>query len=337
MEKRRKLQSSAPTRIDLAGGTLDIWPLYLLHENSTTVNLAIDIPARITLVPRNDPSIEITSIDQGISIQAPNLNHLMTMHGLNLIRKIIHFYRPLTGFELRVECEAPAGSGLGGSSALAIVLSGALNELSGTNLSPSEIINAAADLEASVIAIPTGKQDYFPPMYGGLVSILWKPGNPEVERIEPPKDFFDRLVLCYTGQARFSGTTNWEITRLRIDGDKYVTAKLQHIVDTAWAMRDALRKGDVDSAGHILEREWENRKSLAKGVTTERIEQVLQVAREHGAIAGKVCGAGGGGCVVILTKQGRKHEVEVNLTRRGVQILPIYPDTAGLKLRWEDA
>jgi D-glycero-alpha-D-manno-heptose-7-phosphate kinase len=336
MEKKRKLVSTAPTRIDLAGGTLDIWPLYLLYENAATINLAIELPATVQLVPRDDSSIEITSVDQGISIQAANLEELKELQGLNLIRKIVDYYSPPAGFDLRIECEAPAGSGLGGSSSLAIALSAALNEISGKSLASKEIINAAADLEASILGVPTGKQDYYPAMYGGLNMILWRPGDPEVERIEPPGDFFDRLILCFTGQARFSGTTNWEITRARIDGDKSVTNKLQQILETAWKMREAFRQGNVDAVGQILEEEWENRKNLSEGVSNERIDSLLDMARAHGAISGKVCGAGGGGCLLFLTEAGRKHEVEVNLLRRGVQILSLQPDHAGLKLRWED-
>ena len=125
------IKSSAPTRIDLAGGTLDIWPLYLFFDNPPTLNAAINLYARVELKPRRDKKLIVESRDLGVKAKFSGLNHLPDRHPLILILKLLRFYRPQTGLELVTDCQAPAGSGIGGSSALNIALNGALNRLTG--------------------------------------------------------------------------------------------------------------------------------------------------------------------------------------------------------------
>ena len=125
------LTSSAPTRIDLAGGTLAIWPLYLFFDNPPTLNAAINLYARVELQPRRDKKLIVQSRDLGIRARFSSLDRLPEKHPLILILKLLRFYRPQTGLELVTDCQAPAGSGIGGSSALNIALNGALNRLTG--------------------------------------------------------------------------------------------------------------------------------------------------------------------------------------------------------------
>ena len=115
-----------------------------------------------------------------------------------------------------------------------------------------------------------------------------------------PHELERRIVLCYTGEPRNSGTNNWEITKRHIDGDQHVFDCFERIRDTAAAMREALTRGDWDATAACLATEWENRKRLAPGVTTPGIETLIARAMAAGAKAAKVCGAGGGGCLFCL-------------------------------------
>ena len=107
-------------------------------------------------------------------------------------------------------------------------------------------------------------------------------------------------MLAYTGATRNSGINNWEVTKRHIDGDRDVQQRFARIRDIAGAMRDALERGAWSEVGRQIAEEWENRKGLAPGVTTPEIDAILAAARDAGAFGGKVCGAGGGGCLFCL-------------------------------------
>src|SRR3989440_4333744 len=127
------IQSSAPTRVDLAGGTIDIWPLYLFHPGASTVNFALSLRASVRIETRDDDRIILESRDRGIRLESALdcLGDLARDEELELVSKMVHFFRPETGFHLTAHSEAPAGAGIAGSSALAIALIGALNRLVG--------------------------------------------------------------------------------------------------------------------------------------------------------------------------------------------------------------
>src|SRR6185436_9374477 len=132
-----------------------------------------------------------------------------------------------------------------------------------------------------------------------------------------PSELERRLVLAYTGAPRNSGTNNWEITKRHIDGDAEIFDCFERIRDTAAAMRRALLGGDWDEVGRQIDREWDNRKQLAPGVTTGTIDDVIARAKRAGATAAKVCGAGGGGCVVCYGPPEARDAVAAALTAGG--------------------
>src|SRR3990172_787720 len=123
------IESSAPTRVDLAGGTIDIWPLYLFHPGASTVNFALSLRANCRIETRDDDRIVLESRDRKVVFETrlAAIEDLVNEERLELISKLVLFFKPTTGFHLVATSEAPAGAGLGGSSALAIACVGALN------------------------------------------------------------------------------------------------------------------------------------------------------------------------------------------------------------------
>src|SRR5437773_6775777 len=162
------IESSAPTRVDLAGGTIDIWPIYLFHPLATTVNFARSLRARVRIESRDDKRIILESRDRGASVETTvdRIDELAGDEKLELVSKMVHFFRPETGFHLISNSEAPAGAGISGSSALAIALIGALNRLIGDRYDEGSFIGIAANVETTVIKVPAGIQDYYPALYG---------------------------------------------------------------------------------------------------------------------------------------------------------------------------
>src|SRR5437588_10654444 len=127
------IEATAPTRVDLAGGTIDIWPLYLFHPGAATVNFGISLWARCRIETRADDRVILESRDRGLTFETSlaGIADLAHEERLELISKLVHFFKPDVGFHLVAESSAPAGAGLGGSSALAIACIGALNRLVG--------------------------------------------------------------------------------------------------------------------------------------------------------------------------------------------------------------
>jgi len=325
-----RITASAPTRIDLAGGTIDIWPLYLFHPGAQTLNVAISLRAHARIDLRADDRVALVSEDTGRDIVLPADHRLRDDETLPLLGRLAHHFEA-RGITLTTRGESPAGAGIAGSSALNIAICGALAAWSGRALTPEALLHTAQDIEAQVIRVPTGLQDYRPALHGGIAALELGPGI--VRRVAldvDPADLASRLVLCYTGEPRNSGTNNWDVTKRHIDGDAHVFDCFERIRDTAAAMREALEAGRWDAVARHLAIEWENRKRLAPGVTTPAIDGLVERALAAGADAAKVCGAGGGGCLVAMVPPARRQDVADALVAGNARLLDFRIETDGL-------
>jgi D-glycero-alpha-D-manno-heptose-7-phosphate kinase len=323
--------ASAPTRIDLAGGTIDIWPLYLFHDGASTVNAAISLRAHATIAPRADGALELHSLDTRAQVRAAGWADLSVSGGLPLLALLARHYR-LQAATLTTRGESPAGAGIAGSSALTIALCGALARWAGRSESADDLLQTAMNIECQTIRVPTGVQDYRPALYGGIAAIeLTVDGIRRVALDIDPRELEQRIVLAYTGAPRNSGTNNWEITKRHIDGDRAIFDCFERIRDTALDLRDALGRGDWERVGRQIAIEWENRKRLAPGVTTPAIEDLIARARAAGATAAKVCGAGGGGCLFCYGPPRARTAMADALAAGGARLLDYRIDMEGLK------
>lgn len=319
------IKSSAPTRVDLAGGTIDIPPLFLFHEGSATVNFAVSMRAHCRIETRDDDRIILESVDQKAKVETTvtEIARLRDDPRLALLSKLVYFFRPGVGFHMITESEAPAGAGLAGSSTLNIACIGALNELVGKRYSSDRFIPIAANVECQVIRVPTGFQDYYSAQYGGVASINFAPDGIRREALSVDAAILERrIAICYTGEPRNSGTNNWEITKRHIDGDKEIFEIFDGIRDTSLKMRAALRAGAWDAVGEILAAAHPQRKRLSPNITTPQMDHLIDTALANGAIAPKVCGAGGGGCIAFYCEDGRRADVETALAaQNGAEVL----------------
>ncbi|MGB7068125.1 MAG: hypothetical protein WBD22_01400 [Pyrinomonadaceae bacterium] len=331
------IESSAPTRVDLAGGTIDIPPLFLFHEGAATVNFAVSLMATCRVETRTDNRIIIESVDRGETVESDltNIANLKDEPRLSLLSKLVYFFRPETGFRMTTDSKAPAGAGLAGSSTLNIACIGALNVLTGNRYPPERFIPIAANIECQVIEVPTGFQDYYSAQYGGAACIHFRPDGIEREPLDIDAATLEsRIAVCYTGEPRNSGINNWEITKRHIDGDKELFAAFDSIRDTSLLVRSALLDGNWDRVGEILRDAYPERKRLSPNITTPHMDQLIETAYRNGAIAAKVCGAGGGGCIAFYCEDGRRAEVESALAEEsGVEILAWKLNTDGLVVK----
>lgn len=327
-----RITASAPTRIDLAGGTLDIWPLYLYHEGAQTLNAAISLRAHARVDARDDGRVELVAEDIGRRVMLDDPGTLGADAGLPLLGRLAHAFG-LRGATLTTRGESPAGAGIAGSSALNVAVCGALARWTGRDLEPEALLQIAMNAEAQAIGVPTGLQDYRPAMYGGVSALeLGVHGATRVALDVDPRELERRIVLCYTGAPRDSGTNNWDIMKRHIEGDRQVFDCFERIRDTAAGLREALVRGDWAGTARHLAHEWENRKRLAPGVTTAAIDDLMARALAAGATAAKVCGAGGGGCLFCLAPPDRRDDVRAALARGGARLLEFTLEDEGLRL-----
>ena len=326
----------ASCRVDLAGSTLDLWPLYLFHPGAVTVNFAVNILTRCQIIPSRDSSIHFKSIDTGREdhfrnfeefCQAKTIQHHLAAH-------LVHFFMPAgpandRGFTIETNSESPAGAGISGSSALMVATVAALARYTGRQFDREQIRQIAQNVEAQLIKVPTGCQDYYPALYGGVNAIhLDVDGIHRQSITVAPEEIESRFVLVYTGAPRQSGINNWEVFKAHINGDKRVFRNFRQIGEIARSMHATLESGDWPEVGRLLGEEWKLRRTNAPGITTPLIDKLITAAKRKGALAAKVCGAGGGGCFVLFVREGSHDSVAEAIRKNGGRVLPfrVNPD-----------
>ena len=331
------IEASSPVRIDLAGGAFDVHPLYLFEGGGVTVNIGIDIRTEVRLETRDDKEIHLHSVDLDTREQAPDADALDVDSELGFIARIVRFYKPATGLNVTTKIDIPKGSGLGTSSSLLISLTGALDALNETNLTVDQMIDYGANVEAQSLQVPTGKQDYFGAYYGWFNAIWSEIKRCRNERIPVREQRADqlneRIVLSFTGQPRFSGATNWSLVKGYIDDVGDTREVLRGIQKTGFEMCECLRQGaKTERFVELLRQEWENRKRCAEGVTNPDVEKIIADAEKAGTLANKLCGAGGGGCMISFVEPENREKVVASLEANGARIMPYRIARGGLTI-----
>ncbi len=324
----------APCRADLAGSTIDLWPLYLFHPGSVTVNMAVDIQTTCKITPRKGRAIHLRSLDTGREDRFASLGALMAARKYHhaLAAYLVRFFQPQQGFLLESHSESPAGAGISGSSAMMISTGAALARFVGREIDIEQIRVIAQNVEAQLIRVPTGCQDYYPAMYGGVNAVHLDTDGIHCESIAiPVEEMNRRFVLLYTGAPRQSGINNWEVFKQHINGDKHVIRNFAEISRIAREMHAALNAKNWDGVERLLNEEWKLRRTNAPGITTPLIDRLIAAAKKQGARAAKVCGAGGGGCVIVLIEEGARERVHAAILKNGGQPLDFHISRHGLR------
>jgi len=323
----------APCRVDLAGGTLDLWPLYLFHPGSVTVNFAVNVLTRCRISRLPDKKIRFKSIDTSVEEEFSGFEQLCSTKKFKhpLAGYLARFFAPEGGFEIETNSESPAGAGISGSSALMIATTAALAKYTGRKLDREQIRVIAQNVEAQLIKVPTGCQDYYPALYGGVNAIHLDPDGIHHTAVRvAPEELDRRFVLVYTGAPRKSGINNWEVFKAHVDGNKKIFHNFERIGEIARAMHHALSLADWKQVARLLREEWKLRKTNSPRITTPMIEKLVAVALRQGALAAKVCGAGGGGCVVFLTEPENRDHISAAIRSYGGQVIPAIVARDGL-------
>jgi D-glycero-alpha-D-manno-heptose-7-phosphate kinase len=334
----KTIYAQAPCRADLAGGTLDLWPLYLFHPGAVTVNFAISMMTSCKITPTDGKQIRLRSLDIRKEDVFASIEELMKSktpkHGL--AHQLVKFFQPEGGFILETNSESPAGAGISGSSAMMIATTAALAKYTGRKISLEEMRVLAQNVEAQLIQVPTGCQDYYPALYGGVNSIHLDAAGIRREGIAASAEDIDsRFLVVYTGAPRHSGINNWQVFKAHINGDKKVVKNFETISEIAQGMDAAMKEGDWDRVAYLIREEWKLRRSNHEGISTPLIDRLIAVAAKTGGRAAKVCGAGGGGCVLFMVKDGARDRVVEALRINGGEVLPCKMSPEGLTVKMQ--
>jgi D-glycero-alpha-D-manno-heptose-7-phosphate kinase len=304
---------------------MDLWPLYLFHPGAVTLNFAVTVLTRCKITRLTEKTIRLKSLDTKVEEEFADFEQLCSARKFKhpLAGYLVRFFAPEGGFEVETHSESPAGAGISGSSALMIATTAALAKYTGKKLDREQIRVIAQNVEAQLIKVPTGCQDYYPALYGGVSAIHLDPDGIHHTAVRvAPEDLDRRFVLVYTGAPRKSGINNWEVFKKHIDGDKKIFHNFERIGEIARDMHHALSMADWKQVAKLIREEWKLRKTNSPKISTPMIEKLIGVAMRQGAVAAKVCGAGGGGCVVFLTEPENREHVSAALRSYGGQVLP---------------
>lgn len=319
----------SPTRVDLAGGTLDMWPLYNFVGGAKTVNVAIDVYSQVELRKTSGTEVTIESKDLGYLKTFSNLDALLASNEpqLTLYKPLLAFFKPTSGFHMVTASQSPVGAGLGGSSSLVISMMKAFYKFLGQPVPSShEVVHIAHNMEAQILNTPTGTQDYYPAFSGGLNILNYSVKDIQQKVVPisstPLKEHF---LLVYTGKAHHSGINNFEVLKSAVTKDAKVMSALNSLKDVAEKTAHACLSNEWNKLPDIFEHEYKYRIQLTEHFSSPEIRQIKEISQKTGQSQVKICGAGGGGCVLVWTAPEVRSRIIKECQTQGFQILNSQP------------
>lgn len=346
-----KFQVTAPTRADLAGGTLDLWPLYCLVPSSRTVNVALDLNAvvQFEVLESEFCQVELSGPKDSHTFKPSKIHFKSELVPASVRFPAFVINEFLTSQEstppylirVRFSSSVPQGSGLGGSSTLLVALGRGLCRVCSEYTEQGwqwRFLNWAKDTEGAFLKMPTGTQDYLAALFGGLQSYQFPLGK--IIQTSYSSSVFEslneRMVIVFSGEQHHSGISNWEVYKKAIEGKQDVLEGLKQIAAVANSLNDELQKEVIvwSEVGKLLNEEWKVRRNTFQ-VNTPTLEQTIEAVRKMGAIGVKVCGAAQGGSLLVLVEPGHRSKLMEQLSKAKIQVLPAKGTRSGVSIQDE--
>lgn len=329
-----QVTNQGSVRVDLVGGTLDIEPINLIIKNVVTLNVATGLKASVTLTKTDHDGVEIISRDYNKTYRfgASELTEDRVVYSqdfgeMSFVLQILRLFNINSHLKVELASGAPAGSGLGGSSAMGVTLYRALCNLTGHNYDRHTAVMRVKAVESRILNQGVaGYQDYFPALTGGVLAVRGIEGEIKVEQLfstELKQVLENHLTLIYSGQSRASGINNWEVYKGFFDKKPEVVQGLSRIAEISHATYLAIQERNWDKMLVLIALEGSEREKLFPGITTDKIRQFTSELKKDGNVLGlKMCGAGGGGCFILIHKELDRQLIESKVKAHGMEILP---------------
>lgn len=311
-----QVTKSGSVRVDLVGGTLDLEPINLILPNVVTLNVATSLKAEVVIETSDSKQIKIHSEDYGkeynialSELTFDNLYENNHFKEMTFLLQLIDYFKIDSGLIIKLKSGAPAGSGLGGSSAMGVTFFNALCELTNRKLSLNEKIRTVKAIEARILGQGvTGYQDYYPALTGGVLGLVCKPGKIDVDQLysdELSTFLEEHITLIFSGISRDSGINNWDVYKSFFDGDENVKQSMREIADISFQTYQTIKEKEFSPILRLIGREGEVREKLSANIVPEKVKSFYKTIRENKGVRGmKMCGAGGGGCFIVTHSSG---------------------------------
>lgn len=310
----KKIKETGSVRVDLLGGTLDLPPINAILAETVTLNLATTLKAEARIEAAQENGVRIFSLDY----QSENFFPHTTFHHeglasgafgpLQFVAEILHFFGLHSHVHLHLSSGSPPGAGLGGSSTMGVTLYKALCHYTDRPFDRSSAIRVVGAIEAKILDKgQTGYQDYYPALYGGVLALVPHPAGVLVHQLysaELARFLEQHLTLVYSGQTRLSGINNWEVYKKFFDRDQATREGMAKIAGLSHKAFEAIKAREFQKLPELIKQEGKTRDTLFTGILTEEM-RTLEKQLPPGAGL-KICGAGGGGCFLIVHQPEQK-------------------------------
>lgn len=307
--RKGHISARAPTRIDFVGGWTDVQP-FCEKQAGLVINAAVGVHAHV-VVEETETATE--SNDKFVRAACKRF--------------------ALTQVRVVLTSDAPLGSGLGGSGAVGVALVAALARYAKVDLSRSEIAELAHDIEVRDLGVIGGKQDQYAAAFGGFLALTFLGDTVSIEPLalapERVQELEARSVVVYTGQSRVSGNIHANVRDAFLAHNPDTLGALAAIRRVASAYRTTLQDGRLDDLGELLNENWDAQKQLHPSTTNATVDHFFRTAGGAGALGGKALGAGGGGCLYFLAREGEKGRLCDALHEAGGEIVEAPFDLGG--------
>ena len=330
-------RAKAPLRISFAGGATDM-PFYHRERRGAVLVSTINRYAFATLCPRRDDEVCISSLDFDLTVkyriaEEPIYDGVLDLAKASIRRLTSH--NNSLGFDLYLQSDAPAGSGLGGSASLTAAVIGALTEFIPVRLEDYHLAELAYTVERLDLGISGGKQDQYAAVFGGFNLIEFFKDEVVVNPLRIPQPILNdleyHLMLCYTGKTRLSARLIDKQEEFYREEREETLSGLHALGQLAYDMKDALLKGRLPDFAEMLDCAWQNKVKVNPEITDSSIDEMYCLARKSGALGGKLLGAGGGGYLLLFCEAGKKRTVREKLETLGGQFTEFSFSESGLQ------
>ena len=326
-------RARSPVRISFGGGGSDLTHFFS-GQDGAVINTTISLYSHATLRIRDDEKITIHSLDLKDSLYADNLKHVLGMEDcFGLIRALLRTVQPDFGFDLYLQSDFPMNSGLGGSAVVSAAILGCFNQFRLDQWDLHELAELAFQAERLYLGVAGGWQDQYATVFGGFNFMEFRMDQNIVHplRIHPDilLELEESLILCDTGTTHDSGDIHEDQRRQMMS--QGVRQHVNTNVELSYKIRNQLLRGRLHDFGQSLHEAWKFKRQLSSKISTNRLDRIYEEARAHGALGGKLLGAGGGGFFLFYVPPFRKHELIQHLEAQQLQVRPFRFEQEGLR------
>jgi len=321
-----------PFRLTLGGGGTDL-PSFYRENGGFILAVGIDKYMYVNVnTPIVDDKIRVRYTNSELVDDVDQVEH-------TLAREALRHCGIRTGIEIVSIADIPAGTGLGSSSCYLVGLLNGLHALMQNQVSPQQLAEEACHIELEILKKPIGKQDQYMAAFGGLTVLeILTDGHVRVSQLNMSVDLVvaleNNLLLFFTGETRNATAILMEQDQGTQRRDSTVVSSLREIKDIGLEIRDVISKGDLRRFGELLDVHWQSKKRLSKGISKPQIDAWYELARRHGAIGGKISGAGGGGFLMLYCEE-RKPELREAMRNAGLRELRFRLEFEGSKVAFD--